>query len=415
VRILWIGTKSPWPSRDGGRLVSANTLVALADAGHALTVVTPVTPDDDAGPEVGDAHRLRSVPVRDVLPTRAASLWAGLWRGIPASIARHANEGVRQAVARLVEEEPFDCVHVEQLQALASAAPAAARGLPVVLRAQNVESDLWAGTAAAAGVLRLPVQIEARRMARFEAAALHRVDAVVALTRSDAKRLQSISGREVDVVPAPFPAQLPNAEVALEGTPPVILLGDGSWRPNAGAARFFLDAVWPKLSSRLPGAWLHVFGQRFPASRNRVVCVPRLAESRAAFPVGAILAVPLFVASGVRMKILEAWARRVPVVASPAAVAGLDATDGRHLLVAPTAEAFVDAIAALHSDPDRGARLTAAGASLLAQRHDPTAVAEALGRVYEREVGRKKKSSQCSWRSDSNGTRAPERSSTKQS
>lgn len=158
-----------------------------------------------------------------------------------------------------------------------------------------------------------------------------------------------------------------------------------------------------------------MFGQRFSIQHERIRCIERLTESRAAFPRGALLAVPLFVASGVRMKILEAWARRVPVVASPTAVSGLEATHGRHLLVAPTAEAFVESIVSLHRDPSRRATLVAGGASLLAERHKPASVAEALGLVYERSAGKKKKSSQCSCLSGSNATREPVASSTKQS
>jgi polysaccharide biosynthesis protein PslH len=216
-------------------------------------------------------------------------------------------------------------------------------------------------------------------------------------------------------VPAPFASELPAAEQALEGSPPIVLIGDGSWRPNAGAARFFVDSVWPELAVRLPGACLHVFGQRFSIHRERVRYVERLIESRVAFARGAILAVPLFVASGVRMKILESWARGVPVVASPAAVSGLGAVHGRHLLVAPTREAFVESILSLHADPVRRATLVAGGASLLATRHSPAAVAEALGLLYERAVGRKKKSSQCSCFSASKEVRVPVASSTRQS
>jgi DNA ligase (NAD+) len=33
VKLLWVATKSPWPARDGGRLLLAESLAALAAAG----------------------------------------------------------------------------------------------------------------------------------------------------------------------------------------------------------------------------------------------------------------------------------------------------------------------------------------------------------------------------------------------
>jgi len=95
-----------------------------------------------------------------------------------------------------------------------------------------------------------------------------------------------------------------------------------------------------------------------------------------------VLAVPLRVASGVRMKILEAWARGLPVVATPAAAAGLGAEDGRELLLAADSDGFAAAVARLAAEPVLAAELVAAGRSALVRRHAPAAVAAELLRVY---------------------------------
>ncbi len=71
----------------------------------------------------------------------------------------------------------------------------------------------------------------------------------------------------------------------------------------------------------------------------------------ALFPEGAILVVPLRIASGVRMKILEAWARGVPVVATQEAVAGLGVEDGAGYLVAGDGMEFSSAIRRIHKQP----------------------------------------------------------------
>ena len=87
---------------------------------------------------------------------------------------------------------------------------------------------------------------------------------------------------------------------------------------------------------------------------------------------------PLAIASGIRMKILEAWARGVPVVGTPEAVAGLAARDGEELLVARDAAGFAAAIVRLHREAGLAGRLAAAGRRALAERHDPKAVARRL-------------------------------------
>jgi glycosyltransferase involved in cell wall biosynthesis len=70
------------------------------------------------------------------------------------------------------------------------------------------------------------------------------------------------------------------------------------------------------------------------------------------------------------------------VVATPTAAAGLEATDGRELLLAPDAPGFVAALRRLHDEPALRPALTAAGRDLLHRRHDPAAVAAALAAIY---------------------------------
>jgi hypothetical protein len=48
VRILWVATKAPRPARDGGRLLLARTVEALAAAGHEVHLVAPA--DTTAAP-----------------------------------------------------------------------------------------------------------------------------------------------------------------------------------------------------------------------------------------------------------------------------------------------------------------------------------------------------------------------------
>jgi glycosyltransferase involved in cell wall biosynthesis len=82
------------------------------------------------------------------------------------------------------------------------------------------------------------------------------------------------------------------------------------------------------------------------------------------------------------MKILEAWARGVPVVATPEAVAGLGIEPGRELLVADDGEEFAAAIELLHRDTRHAVDLTHAGRALLAERHRPEAIADELLALY---------------------------------
>ena len=390
MRILWVATKAPWPPGDGGRLVAAVTLEALRASGHEPTVVAPADPrESDIAAAAARREGWKSLVL---VPAAPASLpWAALRGSLgrpPVTMRRHALPQVRQAVVGLLDEGRFDLAHAEQLQALGPLVEAERRGLPIVLRAQNVESELWRG-ASRAPVLGWFLRREAKRLAAWEGAMVRRVDATIALTARDAARLAELSGvpDRVHHVPAPFPSRLPPAGSRLPGSPVVVLLGSEGWWPNRDGARWFVDRVWPRVRKDLPQAVLHVRGLKAPAGAG-VDARPALADSREAFADGAVLVVPLRVASGVRMKILEAWSRGVPVVATPEAALGLEATSGRELLLARQPEDFALALRRVHVEPGLASALVAAGRDRLAARHEPRAVAERLLEVYSSAVSR---------------------------
>jgi hypothetical protein len=388
MKILIVATKAPWPPVDGGRFLLRNTLEALTAAGHRPVLVAPVDPARfdlaAVAAELAGCCTPRLVPAAPGHPLPSAlRSWAA---GMPLSVARHALPAVRREVARCLSETRFDVVHAEQLQALPQTAPARARVVPVVLRAQNVESDLWAETARRTRGWRGRVlTIEARRLARWEGEAVRRAAAVLPLTAEDAARLRSLAGGQgnVRVVRAAFP-ELPAVEVPpLPGAPAVVVLGSQGWLPNEDSVAWFLAEVWPLVRAALPEAVLHLFGAASPGPLpDEVTLHPPPRESAEAFAPGSILAVPLRIGSGVRIKVLEAWARGVPVVGTPAALAGLEVEDGREALVAGDPAAFAAALGRLARAPGLAARLVEEGRRARRERHEPARIAADLLSAY---------------------------------
>jgi hypothetical protein len=369
LNVLVIATKSPWPPVDGGRLLLSLTLEGLAAAGCRTTLVAP-PPSPVSAVTVGMA------------------VARSIFGGGPLAITRHGQPALRREVERRLAAERFDLVHVEQLQALPQAEPAFRLGVPVVLREQNVESDLWAATAARTpGSKGRILGIEARRLARWEGEAVRRAAATLPLTAEDAARLSELArgGGTIRVVRAPFP-DLPPGSHPLPGDPALVLLVSRGWLPNEDSVAWFLSEVWPAVRAEVPGTVLHVFGaDPRETPPPGAVHHPAPRDSAEAFAPGSILAVPLRIASGVRMKILEAWARGVPVIGTPAAVSGLAAEDGRELLVAADASSFARAVARLHREPGLAGRLVEEGRRARLERHDPARVVADLLDVY-REV-----------------------------
>ena len=401
MRILWLATKAPWPSTDGGRLVAALTIEALADLGNEVVVGYPTSREKsgrvDSGNDGSPVFEPRRVDVRPVLTSaraRLPTLVSAAFQGVPYTAVRHRHPAMVDAVRSWIELESFDAIGVEQPHALASlpleiSADKAHSSHPgrekegprLILRAQNVESDLWRKAAERSrGARRLWLHHQYRLVTRWERAQLEAVHCTVALTSDDAERLSAIAPTaSIATIPAPFDAGR-SCGPCLPGEPALTLLGDLGWHPNRDGLEWFLHHLWPGVLERHPKTRLHLFCDRAsrPAALESglagVVLHDAPADSRTAFAKGSILLVPLRIASGVRMKILEGWSRGIPVLATPQATAGLEA---------PKAVAQFSDLADLVEQLDRlrsrevREDLVRRGRTAL-ERHDPRAVAQAL-------------------------------------
>jgi glycosyltransferase involved in cell wall biosynthesis len=87
---------------------------------------------------------------------------------------------------------------------------------------------------------------------------------------------------------------------------------------------------------------------------------------------------PLRCGSGLPIKVLEAWAAGVPVVASPWAAAGTTGRPGEDLRLAERPAEWVEAILGLLDDRAERQRLAAAGRRRLAADYAPAVVRERL-------------------------------------
>ena len=143
LRILFVGTKPAFPPIDGGRLLMWNTIVQLANRGHRITFVAP---DLNLGNRKGKDHLSQYCTAVHLISARAGlftpSLISAVLTGRPLSIVRHSHSAVRNFVAEAVVRETFDVIHAEQVHAMVNL-PSSGALPPVILRAQNVESQLW--------------------------------------------------------------------------------------------------------------------------------------------------------------------------------------------------------------------------------------------------------------------------------
>jgi glycosyltransferase involved in cell wall biosynthesis len=139
----------------------------------------------------------------------------------------------------------------------------------------------------------------------------------------------------------------------------------------------------------LPDIQFLVVGARPPAriadlaqTSSGIVVTGYVSDLAPVLSRSAVLVVPLHSGSGMRVKILEAFARGIPVVSTTIGVEGIDARPGEHLLVADEPGRFAEAVIRLISEPNEADRLARSARALVETRYDWRTALAGLDRVY---------------------------------
>jgi glycosyltransferase involved in cell wall biosynthesis len=235
-----------------------------------------------------------------------------------------------------------------------------------LLDMHNVESVLHERSAAvSSGLIAAGHRRFAGAMRRLEAQFAPQFDVVAVTSPRDAEFVhRAAPGTRTLVYPNALPASDPPA---VEERDEIAFSGNFEYHPNADAAAFLLQSIWPEVRRRQPSLRLRLIGRgnefisSFVPADGSVKMTGPVEDSLTEIAKAKIVIAPLRSGSGTRIKILEAWKSRRPVVATRLAVEGLDAEDGRNVLLAESAAEFADAIDQLQLDACLGQKIAVGG------------------------------------------------------
>jgi glycosyltransferase involved in cell wall biosynthesis len=229
-------------------------------------------------------------------------------------------------------------------------------------------------------------------MQAFERRVFPRADAVAGVTGLDAQQALAWGSHSTVLVEngvdldhfAPVSERASNAAELL-------FLGSLDWYPNQDAVEYLLEEILPFLSARSPEVRLRIVGRRAPPELAKLVArssgvelVGEVADVRPYLARARVVLVPLRIGGGSRIKILEALAMGKAVVSTTIGAEGLAVTNGVHLLLADSPEAFADSTLQLLKSPEEQARLGIEGRKLVEGRYSWDTAAEALESAWLR-------------------------------
>ncbi len=243
-----------------------------------------------------------------------------------------------------------------------------AAGAPRIADICDADSKKWREYAQAVnGPMRWIYAREHQRLAAAETGIINDFEAALAISDAEAAILAGRPGvtRRVIAVGNGVDAEYfsPAHSFASAVATDVVFVGAMDYKPNADAALWFAQDVWPRVRNARPDATFAIVGPRPPETVARlngvggVTVTGRVADVRPFLQAAKTVVAPLKIARGVQNKVLEAMAMAKPVVATTAANTGIGAAPGVEILIADDAHSSATAVISLLGNDRRRAAI----------------------------------------------------------
>jgi glycosyltransferase involved in cell wall biosynthesis len=405
VRVLLVAPMPPAPGAPGAipRVLDAQL--------EGLLVRHDVSVAAIAGPEQWeldalDALRKRGVDVHGVRrhEPEGRARWQRRWRlgsrwlsgGWPWRTVWFYEQQMQRLLDRLLAEEHYDVVAIEDNS---MGVYRFGEDVPTVLTEHEVrrpralapppwQPDRWASWAVS--------ETDWRRWGRYLTNVWQRFDALQVFTDRDAALMAELApGLSERVCVNPFGIVLPRLD-PIEGDEPnqIVFAGNYTHAPNVDAACWLAEEILPLVRRTHPAARLTLIGHHAPpriraleaADVELAGFVPDVDETLRR---AAVVAAPIRIGGGMRMKVLHAMALGKAVVTTPRGIDGLRVPgEEAPALVGETAQQVADGMVELFRNQPRRDELGQSAREFVGKHYSPAAYASRLEETYESTIAR---------------------------
>jgi len=394
MRILVLSSKMPYPSIDGGSIATLNLSQALHQEGAEINLLSMNTrkhyfPPEDIPQDIRTILNLQTVAV----PAKI-NAWAAvknlLFSKQAYTAERFYDDVFKAKLKEILQKQNFDIIQLEGLY-LGLYIPfiRTFSKAKIVYRAHNLEFEIWQRAANRSSALKKQYFLNlSKRLLKLEKKVLKWVDAVVPISAKDGEWfVKQNPGLQMHIAPAGIsrlfekPNKQTNSEIDL------FFIGALDWLPNQEGLLWFVEEVWPEIHQKHPQLKFYVAGRNASAQMQKIkapnmVFLGEVEDAHLFMQQHAIMVVPLFSGSGMRIKIIEAMALKKALITTALGLEGNAASAPKQVRIANTKSEFIHQVDYLLTHPEEIQKTGEAASDFVFAHFNQQRIAQKLLQFY---------------------------------
>ncbi len=380
----------PYPLLTGGQTRSYNLIKRLSSLGHQITLFCLVKSEKEKK-YVSELEKFcQEVKVfnRPEKPWTFTNILRTAFSVYPFLVIRNWAKGEKNAIEEKLKKEDFDLIHAETFYVMPHIPETKT---PILLVEQTIEYLVYKHFVDEFKLFFLKpfLYIDVAKLKFWEKKFWSRATIVAAMSNEDKKIMKlQLPKLDSEIVPNGVDTEYFNKIVTHRFPDPVVLyLGNFTWLQNREAVKILMSKVWPMISKNIPNAKLWIIGKDarsfFHNLASENIRVDEVSDVREVYQQAWVLVAPIYGGGGTRYKNFEAFASGLPVVTTSIGIGGIDAVDGKDVILRDNPADLAKATIELINNPTLAKKIANNAKELVKEKNNWDQIAQNLSHIYE--------------------------------
>lgn len=362
MKILFLTNLYPYPLNSGGSIHSHTILKALSDMGYGIDLFCFKEKSSSITEGIKCISSATFISHKIITANNKFSMilkcFASMFVLEPFVVFKFRSKKMRKALKKKLKSSSYDFIYIDHFN-LGVYYPmikksVASKNTQIILNEHNCEYKIMeTNYIQEKNFLKKSfLALEMHKVKRYEIRLIEKVDFITVLTEEDYDDLKQVSKKNFrhEVIPVGIPEHsIKYLKKATDERPVKLLfVGTLTWEPNNHGICWFVKNVMPLLKGK---AELIIVGKG-PSDELIGLCENNADINVLGFVDDLdevyndcdVMIAPIFIGSGQKVKVMEAFSRGCPVISTDFAAKGIPHQDGKDIIIANNEAEFVLAV-----------------------------------------------------------------------